>query len=81
MTTITCKIPEQLDAQLEAAASARKVSKSHLVRECLEQSLPRKTSRRSLSLYDRMKDACGMVNSGVPDLASNPRHMEGFGED
>ena len=80
MTTITCKIPETLDAKLEAAATARKVSKSHLVRECLEQALPKKKGRR-VSLYDRMQEACGMVKSGVRDLASNPRHMEGFGED
>lgn len=81
MTTITCKIPETLDEQLEAAAAARKTSKSHLVRECLEESLPRKNSPRRLSLYDRMKDACGMVKSGVRDLASNSRHLKGFGEE
>jgi len=38
-------------------------------------------SQPTISLFDRMKDACGIVNSGVPDLASNPRHMDGFGED
>jgi hypothetical protein len=81
MTTITCKIPEMLDAQLEAAAVARKVSKSQLVRESLEQTLPKKIERKRLSLRDRMRDACGMVKSGVTDLASNPRHMEAFGED
>lgn len=81
MNTITCKIPEALDEQLEAAATARKTSKSHLVRECLEQNLPRKNSQRGLSLYDKMKDACGTVKSGLRDLASNPRRLKGFGED
>jgi hypothetical protein len=32
------------------------------------------------SLHDRMKDGCGIVDSGVPDLATNPKHMEGFGK-
>lgn len=31
--------------------------------------------------FDLMKDGCGIVNSGVGDLASNPKHLEGFGRD
>jgi len=27
----------------------------------------------------RFSDGCGIVNSGVGDLSSNPNHMEGFG--
>lgn len=33
------------------------------------------------SLHDLMKGVCGIVNSGVPDLGSNPKHMKGFGRD
>jgi hypothetical protein len=28
-----------------------------------------------------MKRARGVVDSGVPDLASNPKHLEGFARD
>ena len=28
-----------------------------------------------------MKDALGIVNSGIPDLATNPKHLEEFGRD
>ncbi len=28
-----------------------------------------------------VSDACGVVNSGMPDLASNPAHLAGFGRD
>lgn len=31
------------------------------------------------SLHDLMKDGCGIVDSGIPDLATNKKHMEGFG--
>lgn len=31
------------------------------------------------SLHDRMKDGCGIVDSGIRDLATNKTHMEGFG--
>lgn len=27
----------------------------------------------------RFSDGCGIVSSGVGDLSSNPKHMEGFG--
>lgn len=31
--------------------------------------------------YELMQDGCGIVNSGVGDLATNPNHLEGFGRD
>jgi hypothetical protein len=34
-----------------------------------------------VSAYELMKDGCGIVKSGVPNLASNPKHLEGFGRD
>ena len=36
---------------------------------------------RQRELAELMKDARGIVDSGVPDLASNPRHLAGFGRD
>jgi hypothetical protein len=33
------------------------------------------------SVHDLMKDCCGMFDSGVGDLSTNPKHMEGFGRD
>ena len=39
---------------------------------------PVKKTRRP-SAHDLMKDGCGIVNSGIGDLATNKRHMEGFG--
>ena len=44
-------------------------------------SLPSKKTRAKPTLSDLMKDACGIVNSGVNDLASNPKHMKDFGRD
>ena len=31
------------------------------------------------SAFDLMKDGCGIIRSGVPDLATNPKHLENFG--
>ena len=34
-----------------------------------------------VSVGELMADVCGLVDSGVTDLATNPAHMEGFGRD
>jgi hypothetical protein len=36
---------------------------------------------RQRELAELMKGARGIVDSGVPDLASNPRHLAGFRRD
>ena len=41
---------------------------------------PRKT-RRPPGLAGLMKRARGVIDSGIPDLASNPAHLAGFGRD
>jgi len=78
MTTITCKIPEQLDAMLEAMARQRRVPKSTIVREALEQQLKYERNVASPTAYDLAKVVCGTL-SGPSDLATNPKHMKGFG--
>lgn len=40
----------------------------------------RKTARKR-SLAELTEPACGIFNSGVPDLATSPKHLEGFGRD
>ena len=34
-----------------------------------------------VSAGELMADVCGLVDSGVTDLATNPAHMEGLGRD
>lgn len=42
---------------------------------------PRRAKKdKFVSAYDMMRPYIGVVNSGIPDLASNPRHMDGFGK-
>jgi metal-responsive CopG/Arc/MetJ family transcriptional regulator len=81
MTTITCKLPEALDAELEAVAKKRGVSKSEVVRRAIEANLPEQKKQAGLSAYDVMKTACGILKDGPCDLATHPRHLEGFGRD
>jgi hypothetical protein len=65
-------------AKAEAALQGRKLK--DLVEEGLRLVLegPRKTRRRR-SLAALMTPARGAVDSGVPDLGSNPEYLTGFG--
>ncbi|RPI21997.1 MAG: ribbon-helix-helix protein, CopG family [Acidobacteria bacterium] len=78
MRTITCKIPERLDAELEAAARSRRVPKSTIVREALEQRLRYRRKLRECTAFDLAKSVCGTVE-GPSDLATNPKYLEELG--
>jgi len=80
MTTITCKIPEKLAAQIQSLARAERRSKSALVREVLEQRVREKPDRGPVRAFDLVKHLCGSIKGGPSDLATNPKHMKGFGE-
>jgi len=76
----TVEVPDDLYRRAKAEAALRGRKLKDLVEEGLRLVLegPHKT-RRQPSLAGLMKRARGMVDSGVPDLASNPRHLAGFG--
>jgi len=42
---------------------------------------PAQDTAQPRSLYERLQDYCGIVDSGVTDLATNPKHLEDFGRD
>ena len=80
MTTITCKVPEKLAAQIDSLARAEHRSKSALVREALERRVRQKPQRGPVRAYDLVKHLCGSIKGGPSELATNPKHMKGFGE-
>ena len=81
MRTITCKIPDALDAELEAVAGKRGVSKSTVLREALAANLHTQRETANLSAFDLMKNAAGVVKGGPKDRSSNKLHMKGYGRD
>ena len=78
MITMTCKIPEKLDAEIETLARRQRVSKSAIVRKALERHVRRGGTGTSPRAYDLVKALCGTLH-GPRDLSSNPRHLEGLG--
>ena len=79
MTTISMKVPEELLSKMDALARATKKSRSALLREALEDKLKAAARKAPLSLYEQSADLCGAGSSGLGDLASNPKHLDGFG--
>ena len=83
MSTLTIELPADLAARLEATSAQTHVPPAQLVCAALEKVLPSPAAERpadGTSLYDLMKDGFGCVHSGVRDLGTNPKYMEGFGQ-
>ena len=78
----TVELSEALFRRAKAEAALRGRKFKDLVEEGLQLVLqtPRK-ERSGPSLAKLMKSARGVVDSGVPDLASNPKHLKGFGHE
>lgn len=77
--TIANKVPDDLAVRIEKRARRLGLSKSALVRESVETLASNDDEADEPSAYDLMKDGCGCVDSGIGDLSTNPKHMEGFG--
>jgi hypothetical protein len=79
---MTVDVPDALYRQAKALAALRGRKLKDLVQEGLSLVLaaPRRT-RRERRLAELMARGRGMIDSGVSDLASNPRHLAGFGRD
>jgi predicted component of type VI protein secretion system len=78
----TIELPDDLYRRAKAEAALRGRKLKDVIKEGLRLVLAaaRETQPRP-SLARLMKGARGAVNSGVPDLASNPDHLASFGRD
>ncbi len=79
MQTISLKLPESLLALLESESLRRRINKSQLVRTAIERELSVSEADGEGSCFDLAKDLAGSVKGLRRDLATNPKHMEGFG--
>jgi hypothetical protein len=82
----TVELPDDLFRRAKSEAALRGKKFKDLVVEglnsVLETQRPRATVRkRRPTVHDLIKDSIGIVHSGIPDLASNPKHLEGLGHE
>ena len=82
----TIELSDELFRKVKAAAALRGRKLKDLVAEGLrlvlevpEPAASAASKQRRPTAYELMKDGRGIVDSGVGDLASNPKHMKGFG--
>jgi hypothetical protein len=76
MLTLSLKLPRPLLRELEAEAASQGVSKSEVVRVCLEEGLRRRRPRQARpSCLDLVDDLAGSF-AGPTDLSTNPRYLD-----
>jgi hypothetical protein len=82
MNVLTIKLPPALEQQLDEATRRMHLSKSELVRRALATYIARQQGEEGgfVSALDQAGDLVGCFDGGPADLASNPRHMDGFGQ-
>jgi hypothetical protein len=78
----TVEMPDELYRRAKAEAALSGCKLRELIEEGLRLALegPRKISARS-NLAELLKHACGVIDSEVPDLATNPEYLADFGRD
>lgn len=81
MKAISVKLPDALRVRLQAEAVRRGVSLGQVVREAADTYVVKSPTQKRMSLYERSRHLCGCLDSGLSDLASNPKHLEGMGLD
>jgi hypothetical protein len=81
MNTLTIKIPDDLDAALSLASRREHLTKSELVRRALSAYVARPAGVAPfVSALEQAGDLVGCFKGGPRDLASNPKHIAGFGK-
>jgi hypothetical protein len=76
----TIEVPDELYRRAKALAALHGRKLKDIVEEGLRLVVEgRGKARRQRGLAELMKPARGVIDSGVSDLASNPRHLAGLG--
>jgi len=78
----TVELPDELYRRAKAETALRDRKLKDLIEKGLRLVLEaRRKTRRRPKLSDLMRPARGVVESGIPDLGSNPEYLRGFGRD
>lgn len=82
MNSLTVKIPPALEQKMIEASIGEQITKSELVRRALLAYVARNYGDKTkfISARDQAGDLVGCFSGGPTDLATNPKHMDGFGK-
>lgn len=76
MPVMTIRLSRQESARIARLSKQRKVNRSELVR----QALAALEAHQERSALDELGELVGAIKNGPRDLATNPKHLKGFGE-
>jgi Arc/MetJ-type ribon-helix-helix transcriptional regulator len=80
MNTLTVKIPDALEREIDRIARRKRISKSELVRRATEQYLARNTGAGDFqSALDLAGSLVGCLHGAPANLASGRRHLSRYG--
>jgi hypothetical protein len=80
MKSLSLKIPDTLDQRIALEVARRRIGKSALIREAIEEHLAKpSTPGKRQSFLDLAGDLIGR-RRGPGDLSSNPKYMKNFGK-
>jgi hypothetical protein len=79
MERINAWVDERLKKELRSEASKIGVSPSAIVRKALEEHVRGRTPGESAYDLAKRLGILGSAKKGLPDLGTNPKHMEGLG--
>ena len=81
MSTLKIELSDELAARLEAVSAAEQMAPTEWAKEAVVKALPVKQAADSQQkALEVLHDLVGCFDSGVTDLATNPKCMEGFGK-
>jgi hypothetical protein len=81
MNTVSIEIPDALNARLEAVARSRGEAEAQLIQEALQEYLARQTKDPAPDSFAALAgELIGCAAGGPPDLSSNKKHLEGYGQ-
>jgi hypothetical protein len=78
MKTVSLKLPDDLHAKLAELSRKRSAAKSEVIRAALEAYFAAARNGAEPSCADLAGDLIGAV-AGPKDLATNPKHLRGYG--
>lgn len=77
----TIDVPDELYRRVKAKTALQGRAIREVTVELYQRWLEQDESSETapVSAYERMKEYCGKFDSGIDDLGSDPKHLEGFG--
>lgn len=79
MKTLSLKLPETLENQLNIVARKNDLSRSEIIRRALVEYFSRDKESRPGSFLDLARDLAGSIE-GPSDLSTNKDYLKGYGQ-